>query len=495
MKTVFSHGLLPALVIAGLNACGGGAAALLAGGGISGTGLGTITLFGSVIINDIREFAIDANTQILWDGNVITEQELMIRSTGPGGPADVNVVASVDIGTDVSPDFTSGTAVAIRVDNMIKGPVTSLNPLQVLGQDVVLTADTNYFENDAPSANYPLALNDAIEINGFADNNNINIVSRIERKTLGLPVWKLVGIASAPLTTGDFNVGSQEVSLGSVVPDNCTGGVVSPGDFVEVKAAEDPLFNPGAILTTVTAVECRTPGLAIPANASGTVLEAQVEGLVTSVIPLVVNGQTVTTGPGTVYTGGSALDVIIGAKLEAEGDLDTTTGILAANQIRLRGRQVRIEAPAALPLGASFPILENITINTSSLTEDDDGLIGAGNGNRQVEVLGFLDANDQVIATRVRDRGPADPGQVRLRGPVGSNTCDPTGIGDRDFDILTVTVDTSTAGSFAGIDGTSLSEQAFCDQATTGNFVEVEDGVFLSGPARIESADQIEIED
>lgn len=492
MKVAFTRGLLPAaIVMVGLSACGGGSGgdSQLAGGGISGTGTGTITGFGSIIINEIRTFAIDANTRILWDGSPITEQQLIQRGTGS--------IVNVEIGSDVNADFTGGTAVNIHISNLVKGPVTSLNPLQVLGQDVVLTADTVYFQDDAPAANFGLNINDQVEVSGFADSMGTILASRIERVVAtALPAWKIAGTASAPATTGSFNIGLQEVELGAVIPHNCAGGVVSPGDFVEVEANVDPLFNPGDILSTVTVVECVTPGLPIPANASSTVLKAEVEGLVTSINQpqLVINGQTVTVSAGTIYEGGTLNDIDIGSKLEAEGDLNTTTRILSADKIRFRDRRVRIEAPATLPLGSSFSILQVINVNTSALTEDNDNLVNSGSGNRQVEVRGYLDANDEVIATRVRDRGAADTSQVSLRGPVGGNTCNPA-ITDQNFDILTVSVDTASAQAFADVAESPLSEQAFCDLATTGTFIQVEDGRFFSGPARIDDASLIEIED
>ncbi|MEZ5540992.1 MAG: DUF5666 domain-containing protein [Pseudomonadota bacterium] len=488
MKSPCTRGLLTGLALAGLAGCGGAGSSLFASGGISGTGLGSVTAFGSIIINDTREFTIDASTQIFWDGTPITEAQLMQRGIG--------AVARIDIGDDVSADFSSGTAVTIDIGNQVKGPVTALAPLQVLGQNVLTTADSAQYQDDNPVAGLTLTAGDEVEVSGFADNAGIVLAARIERVTTGLAEWKLVGSAAAPASSGSFNIGIQEIAVpGTVTARNCSGGVVSPGDLVEVKATPDPLYSaPPDIIATVTDVECLAPGLAIPGNASSTSLRAEIEGLVNSVSPLVIAGQPVTLGAGTVFEGGTQADIGIGAKLEAEGTLDTASGVLSADRIRFRDRRVRIEAPASLPLGGSFNMLSVITVNTSALTADSDGLIAGGSGNRQVEVRGYLDANDAVIATEVRDRGAADPGQVRLRGPVGSNTCNPA-IVDQDFDILAVLVDTATAAAFADVDGAALQEQAFCDLAQSGTFVQAQDATFNSGPVRIENAGLIEIED
>ena len=112
-----------------------------------------------------------------------------------------------------------------------------------------------------------------------------------------------------------------------------------------------------------------------------------------------------------------------GAKLEAEGELDTSTGILSADKIKFRETRVRIEAPVNVPgggLGSSFTIMDIIPVNTTSLTEDDDGLVdGSGPaGNIQVEVRGFVDSSGTVFANEVRERGTADLTDVRLRGPA-----------------------------------------------------------------------------
>ena len=103
----------------------------------------------------------------------------------------------------------------------------------------------------------------------------------------------------------------------------------------------------------------------------------------------------------------------------------------------------------------------------------------------QVEVRGFVDGNGTVIATEVRERGSADFNDVRLRGPV-DNIVNPT------FEILGVTVDTATATSI--FDDTvspaqSINATTFFNRISDGTPVQVEDGTFNSGPARITDGD------
>lgn len=480
-----------------LSGCGGGGGSVAGGtGGIGGTGVrvagvgeGTTTGFGSIIIDDIREFTIDAQTALFRDDSAITEAQL--EQSGAG------FVTRVEIGEDVTGDFSAGTAVSVRLENYLRGPVTNVSPLTVLGQALVVTGDTVLVDLAGAGA---LIVGDEVEISGYPNAANVVQATRIQRQAGGIPVWKLRGRAGN-VTAGDFTIGSQLVQLNGVVPRDCGSGLAN-GDLVEVEASRDPGFNPGDPLVTVTDVACTLSGLGVPADAVGTQLAAGVEGLVTAISAandFVVGGQRVQTTPGTLFEGGSAQDIVAGAKLEAEGVLDTATGILAAQKLRFRETRVRVEAPVNVPgsgVDDSFTIMDVITVNTTALTEDNDGLVdGSGPaGNRQLEVRGFVDSSGAVFATEVRDRGAADAASVRLRGPA-SDTCDPTA-GDNALAVLDVIIDTSDPGTlFGNPDGPLPDSSALCSQISIGTAVQAENGTFSSTPARIEQAERIEIED
>jgi len=506
-----SIALLASLALA---ACGGGGGGgTIAGGGVSGTGVGTISGFGSVKINDIRTFAVDANTQFFLDDTPVADQaalEALLCGGGSCGSSNPGMVARVDIGADVSPDFTSGTAVTVNAFNQVKGPITGTAPLEALEQTLIVTGDT-VLENIPGNNVANLVNSDVVEVSGFDNCNNTILVTRIEFKgnnNNGILEWKLVGTANNVVANTSFTIGNQLVQLNGVAPRDCVGGL-SAGDLVEVKASADPGFSAGGdTLDTVTDVECQTPGLGIPGNANGVVLDAEIEGIVTSVTTpsdFIVNGQRVVTNAGTLFENGLAEDIVIGARLEAEGDLNTGTGILSADKIKFRGNRVRIEAPVNVPgggVGASFTILDVITVNTTALTEDKDGLIsGSGNsGNLQVRMRGFVDSSGTVFATELEDRGTGDANDVRLRGPT-ADTCDPNG-GDDLLTILGVTVDTDSNAVPLSYTNEAVEPNvvladnvAFCALISTGSNVEVENAVFTSGPATIDNGEEYSIED
>ena len=499
------------LATCGLVACGGGGGGNLAGGGISGSGIGTITGFGSVIINDIRTFVIDANTTITWDDNIISETELMNR--GVGAVAQVNVAGANN-------GLTSGTAVTITVNNKVKGPVTGTAPLEVLGQTLVLDGNVTYLVDDTPAPGFnpaTLQVGDIVEVNGFAGVSNVIQVSLFEHKTAGIPEWKLTGkvTSTAP---GELNIGSQRVVLNGVNARDCRLNRTTPevGDLVEVKALFDAQFNTGAApnddtLDTVTDVECQVPGLGVPPGTSTSIIEAEIEGIVTALAcpggDFVVGGQCVeiTSAPA-VFEGGAAEDIIIGAKLEAEGDLNTASGVLVADRIKFRENRVRIEAPVNIPIagvGGAFTIMDVIPVTTTTLTEDSDGIItGSISGNHQVEVRGYADSTGTVFATSLRERGNADLTDVRLRGPT-DDTCNPPF--DTELTVLGVIIDTNSSVPVPPLlyineavePNILLADQdAFCALVNIGTNIEVETGIFTNVVSpRIEDAEQYSIED
>jgi hypothetical protein len=465
---------------------GGGGGGSIAGGGIGGTGIGTITGFGSVIINDTRTFGITGETGLFIDGVAVSEPEL--EQTGEG------LVTRVIVSDDVSADFTSGTALTVEAENIVKGPVTGISPLQVLEQTVVVNGDTLLVDMAGDIGN--VNIGDIVEVSGYADSANVIQATRVQRKAGGTLVWKLTGPASAVVANTSFEIGNQRVVLNGVVPRDCNGGLAS-GDLVEVKADPIPGFVSGDDLDSTWDVECETPGLSIP-DGSGDSLEAEVEGLVTfitSASDFRVNGQRVVTNAATQFEGGGPQDIVLGVKLEAEGRLDTATGILTAEEIEFRETRFRIEGPVQpgdVDTDQDTLVILGITVSGNSLTEDEDGIFTAGlPGNTQVEVNGYVDSSGNAIATELRDRGAADPGDVRLRGPAENL------LPLSSFDILGVTVDVDSAVSIQDerVEPPQVLDAVqFFNAIGNGTPVQVQGGTYNPGPNTI-TGGEIEIED
>lgn len=404
---------------------GGGGGDSLAGGGTSGTGTGTVSGFGSVIINDIREFQVGGSTSVTIDGEPAAQSDLKI-----------GMVVNFTVGDDANSDLTAGTANLIAAVHQVKGPVTSLSPLAVFGQPVIATGDTLL---DGFSSLSDLAVGDLLEVSGFSDGLGGVQATLLERKT-SVAKWKLIGTVSNLVSGTQFKLGAQMISLSGVEIKDCAGGLQN-GALVEVKATADSDVASGGVLNTATSIECKSTGLAIPDDA-GASIKAGVEGLIdsfsTSSKQLVVNGQTVSYSSATVFEGGVETDLALGVKVEAEGSLDTASKVLSAAKIRFRQNQVRIEAPVDETAVSAGDLTEVIGIAVSITAQTRiDSISGPG----QVEVKGFADKNGQVYATEWRDKGNQDPSDIRLEGPASNP------VSNTQFEVLGAVIDVSSADS------------------------------------------------
>lgn len=496
MKTSFKQCLICLLMLL-VTACGGGSSgggnsSLVSSGpgtGTGGTGIAVISGFSSIILNNDRVFNVDSSTQLFIDDNPVTLTQLQTQGSG--------LVAHYDVAEDVNANISSGTLITLHAGNTVIGPVTSLTPFQVFGQTVTVTGDTVLVGVPGGSPD-SLAIGDIVEVSGFDNDNNVILATRIQHQPAGVAVWKIRGHVGN-VATDSFSLGTQQISLNGVVPDNC-GANLTNRDRVEVTATPSPVFTAGTSLDTVIEIRCTSYALNLPANAAGAVIKAEVEGFVTafnSINDFSMHEQRVVTTPGTVYEGGRALDIVSGVRLEAEGVLDIMTGILTAEKIRFRQTRVEITAPLDIPpgglkaSGGSFTVLDVITVNLTALTEDPDGLIsGSGvSGLVQVEIDGYQDGSNQIFADSVElESSVADANEIELRGPV-SNPVNPL------FELLGVTVDTTGSVIFDQDGSQQITPTEFFNKVTPGVPVEVEDAVFTPGPPPTLSGGVIEIED
>ncbi|HSW51835.1 MAG TPA: DUF5666 domain-containing protein, partial [Sulfuricaulis sp.] len=107
----------------------------------------------------------------------------------------------------------------------------------------------------------------------------------------------------------------------------------------------------------------------------------------------------------------SAADLVVGAKLEAEGTL--ANGVLTASKISFR-ENVKLESDVASGNNSSFTLagLPGISVTTNSATDFRVAVVQ----NAQVRVRGIEGPNNTVLATRIEDRGSSS--NAFLQGPV-----------------------------------------------------------------------------
>ncbi len=485
LATLAATGLL-----AGLAACGSGGVGPVAGGGTGGTGLGVVTGFGSVLIDD-HPFDIDGDTEYLIDGENVGRAGF--EAAFGGDQAMGGAVALFEVRGVQNEDFVDGTLVFVEARTAVKGPVTSLSPLRVLGQDVVVTGDTVLAGLASVTE---LDVGDEAEVYGFTRDDNVIQATRIQRKDPGdLKEWKLTGFLE---NAQPLRVGLQEVLVNALERgfENCAAGQPTIDNFVEIKA--DPAVqdnNPNTL--SARRVECKAQGLIGELDGSVTLRRIQgfvgtVNGNSFTVGGLGAEGQTVNLTTSTTFRHGTLEDLVPGVKVEVTGSFNATTGVLTATRVSFREARVRIEAPLqAVDTSAGTLQVLGITVQGTALVEDEDDVLQGAPSNIDVEVRGFRDRNGDVFATRIRERGDAGERDLRLRGPV-----DPGSINPPNFSVLGIAIVPDSGTRYEDSHDSikhDISPEQFFDVLTDGHPVQVKKGSFSNGT--ITGVEEIELED
>jgi cytoskeletal protein CcmA (bactofilin family) len=170
----------------------------------------------------------------------------------------------------------------------------------------------------------------------------------------------------------------------------------------------------------------------------------------------------VQTTANTEFRGGTADEIVVGAKMSAEGRFNGTT--LIAKHVKFQ-EGVRLEGNATVT-GNTVTLagLPGVTITANSQTELKNAVsLNDLNGNH-VRVRGRVTGANTVIATRIELRSP-DP-DVDLQGPVQS-------INGTVIEILGVSVDVAAINQFESVSGASMSRTAFLAEVRANSLVKV----------------------
>ncbi len=311
--------LLSALLLISFGGCGGGGSKV-AGGGIGGTGVisvGTITAFGSVVVNG-TEFD-TSNAVIIVEGEEI-------------GVGDDIILDNLDIGMVVTVEGTGSedgeSAVADRViyNDNVEGPVESISVVNTTRKDIVVLGQTvivNTVTAFKGTTFDDIAVNDVVEVSGLSDDTG-EIWATFLEKTDGV-IFEVTGfVENLDPVQETFKINDLTVDYSSADTSGLPGGIPAGGLLVEVEGTLDPIT--GEMLADVIEL-----GDELDVE---DVDEIEVTGFVTGVVSafeFTVGTQVVQTDADTEFVDGTADDIAPGQKLEAEGSLEG--GILFAWEV------------------------------------------------------------------------------------------------------------------------------------------------------------------
>jgi hypothetical protein len=202
--------------------CGGGGGGGVAGGGGGGGGgttpgidrlgvaSGVVSGFGSIFVNGV-EFETDSAEFEIDDDSVSSSQD------------DLNVGDTVIVTFD--PDVAGNVAQTVFSDDLVEGPIDSIDPvLVVAGQTVLVDAATSFDDSLPIPSLAGLMVGDFIEVNGLFDSNGDIRATRIEP---GVGEVEVHGVISG-LDTGaqTFAINNLVVNYdgNTVIDDNFPGG-------------------------------------------------------------------------------------------------------------------------------------------------------------------------------------------------------------------------------------------------------------------------------
>lgn len=459
IQAILYKGLL-AVLLSFLVSCGGGSGGTVAEGGIGGTGIsnGPITAFGSIFINSV-----EYNTQT---ATVFIEG----RNVGTG---DAAVLSNLAVGKVVTvegsiPSGSQGVATQVYFNDNVEGPLQSISvidartsELTVLGQTVIATVDTQFVNTTLGS----LAINNQLEISGLVTANGSIQATFIEKKLdsfVSGGAVEVEGVVSMLNTTAQtFTIAAVNVSYAGGTDLSGLTTALSNGISVEVKG----IFTGGVLLASSIETENEL-------YISGSTQWLEIEGIVSSILSstdfVLSNSQTVRTTTSTRYEGGTAADVVTGARIEVEGSL--SGGLLIASEIKFRD-EVAIEAKVDTVGATSLTLMSipGLTVTANSLTVVDGAAnsLPAITSGRFVKVLGnWSSGANTIIATKIEVENPSSTIEVKVRGAL-------TSAGNPFITLLGTTLDTSGI-SYRSTTGASLTATQFFAQATLGTPVYLE---------------------
>jgi Domain of unknown function (DUF5666) len=319
---------------------------------------GAITGFGSVYVNGVRFDT--SNATIMKDDSRATQGELRVGQT-------VHLQGRVDDST--------GRAVAdsIRQDNELEGPISAVNTAAqtfvVLAHTVRVTPETSF--DDSFGGFAALTVGRQVEVSGMRNASGDLIATRIEGRSAGATQLEIQGrITTLDTVTRKFRIDNLVVDYSGATLQDFGSSALTNGQLVEVKG--NALNSAGELVAT--RVELRN-------FETGTGnFRREVEGLVTRFVSATdfdVAGRPVTTTASTRYENGTAADLAINVKVEAEGSINAS-GVLVASKVEFKRSNnagvagvVDTVTPDSAGLGGTLSVLGvTITVDNNTRIED-----------------------------------------------------------------------------------------------------------------------------
>lgn len=374
------------------------------------TAIGTISSFGSVVVNGVRFD--DSAATVTMDDATRTRDRLRVGMV-------VQVRGRIN---------ANGTGVAhtIRYNDCVQGPITAMNEVQntvtVLGQTVQVDDDT-VFDGVTLRDMNSFSIGDQVEVSCLPDpaNNRLR-ATRMERQGLfqnGVSELEVKGtVSNLDLAAGTCTIGGLAVNFSGIAAGNRPAGLANG---MTVEAGGSGFAN--GILTADRLRDRDRDRISHP-DGDGLELEGYVADFV-SISSFKVAGQAVNAA-NAVIRNGTAADIRDGLKVEVEGTMTNNVLVASVVVIKLQanvhvesGLQAKDAAQGTLTvLGRALKVTADTVLRDRLASADQPTVItlAALNTADRLEVNAYEDAAGDLVATRI-ERTAADT-LVVVKGPA-----------------------------------------------------------------------------
>ena len=468
----------PALLLLFAAACGGSSSSTASSSTPSAVS-GTITGFGSVIVD-----------QVEYDDSTAT----VVRDDDPANPTPVTVDA-LRLGQQVNLSLRDGQCTSAFIEATVIGTIDkgSINPndtgttntvadsFTVLGQTVVFTpsgAGATVFAGITDSTQ--LADGQIVEVHGTLGTGGTVAATRIEvLPATGTTALRVSGIV-ANATAKTFTLGTLTVdySQATLVPSTAT---ISNGEKVFVFANQLPTGT--APNLTLVAKSIRV------ASAIFASRPLRIGGLVTTVTPVsgqaipnfTLDGFSVDASKATLNGSATAADLTVNALVVVEGTF--SNGVLVATSISITpassGREVMLSGQVSSYVSQSSFVVRGTTVDATNATFKNGTASQLANG-AFVLVRGHL-SPAAVVADEVIFENPPANQKFHLDGAVSdyaSTASPPT------FSLLGISMQLDPSVTFVGGSASDLKDGALVEVTGTftGTVFDVTEVEFLGVP-------------
>ena len=435
---------------------------------------------------------------ILSSENILTvgSKRLDVSSPGlmvtvdaqPAMVSDLRVGQQVQYAGTTSDDGATIEVSSISQDDLLEGPVDvgsidlGAATFSVLGQPVRTDEFTVFSAAISPNDLSGLNDGDFVEVSGVLNAAGEIEASRVELEDSDTEVEVTGVIDSVDTAASTFVINGLVVDYSGARLEDFDGAEPAVGDLVEVEGTS-------VVAGQLVAAEVERETGQFTAEEGDL---ASIEGVVTQVTSeteFSVNGQPVITNASTVYEDGVAADLMVGVRVEVEGEFDAQ-GTLIATEIEFETDEEdsRIELEGTVEaVDATNQTLQLLGVivqvdNATRLEGDDDQALEFANiatGNF-VEVRGFASPGDGTVLLATRLELEDDGDESSVTGPA-SNIMEPM------LSVFGVPVSTNGSTEFEDA-GTAT---AFFQNLANGDFVKAAgtwDGASLAA-TEVESED------